>query len=92
MILRADSVNISAQAWIRPAPSCDSTNAPDLVRRNRGRARAGSFATPTITRTTRNRVNKQVMTDPRITSVDPTTMPFDAKRTFFVGFKSIVEL
>ena len=40
----------------------------------------------------RNRVNKLVMADKRIASMDPKTMPFDAKRMFFGGFKSIVEL
>lgn len=40
----------------------------------------------------RNRVNKAVMADKRISSMDPKTMPFDGKRMFFGGFKSIVEL
>jgi uncharacterized protein YbaA (DUF1428 family) len=42
-------------------------------------------------RTHRDRVNKKVMADPRITSMDPKTMPFDAKRMFFGGFKTLVE-
>ena len=40
----------------------------------------------------RDRVNKQVMQDPRITAMDPKSMPFDAKRMFFGGFKTLVEL
>ena len=40
----------------------------------------------------RNRINKQVLADPRISGVDPKSMPFDARRMFFGGFKSIVEL
>jgi uncharacterized protein YbaA (DUF1428 family) len=40
----------------------------------------------------RDTVNAKVMADPRITAMDPKTMPFDAKRMIFGGFKSIVEL
>jgi uncharacterized protein YbaA (DUF1428 family) len=41
----------------------------------------------------RNRINKKVMADPRITSMmGPGKMPFDAKRMIYGGFKSIVEL
>lgn len=42
-------------------------------------------------RAQRDRVNKQVMADPRIAAIDPKTLPFDAKRMIFGGFKSIVE-
>lgn len=42
-------------------------------------------------RAQRDRINKLVMADPRITCMDPKTMPFDAKRMIFGGFKSIVE-
>jgi uncharacterized protein YbaA (DUF1428 family) len=43
-------------------------------------------------RAERNRINKKVMSDPRLASMmDPKAMPFDAKRMFFGGFKSIVE-
>jgi uncharacterized protein YbaA (DUF1428 family) len=40
----------------------------------------------------RDRVNEQVMKDPRIASMDPKTMPFDAKRMFWGGFKTLFEL
>jgi uncharacterized protein YbaA (DUF1428 family) len=41
----------------------------------------------------RNRINKKVMADPRLTGMmDPKDMPFDGKRMFYGGFKSIVEL
>ena len=40
----------------------------------------------------RDRVNEQVMKDPRIANVDPKSMPFDGKRMFWGGFKSLVEL
>lgn len=40
----------------------------------------------------RDRINEQVMKDPRIANMDPSTMPFDAKRMFWGGFKAIVDL
>lgn len=44
-------------------------------------------------RTQRDRINKKVMADPRLSSMmDPKAMPFDAKRMFFGGFKTLVEL
>lgn len=40
----------------------------------------------------RDRINEAVMKDPRLTSMmDPTNMPFDGKRMFFGGFKTLVE-
>ncbi len=44
-------------------------------------------------RAQRDRINKKVMADPRLTSMmDPKAMPFDAKRMFFGGFKTLVDL
>ena len=44
-------------------------------------------------RAVRDRVNKKVMSDPRLAHMmDPKKLPFDGKRMFFGGFKSIVEL
>lgn len=41
----------------------------------------------------RDQVNKKVMADPRLAAhMDPKTLPFDAKRMFWGGFKSIVAL
>jgi uncharacterized protein YbaA (DUF1428 family) len=40
----------------------------------------------------RDQVNKKVMADPRIASMDPKTMPFDGKRMFWGGFKAFVEM
>lgn len=41
----------------------------------------------------RDTVNKKVMNDPRLQALfDPNDMPFDGKRMFWGGFKSIVEL
>jgi hypothetical protein len=40
----------------------------------------------------RDAINKKVMADPRLQGLcDPKSMPFDAKRMFFGGFKTIVE-
>lgn len=40
----------------------------------------------------RDKVNKLVMADPWLKTMDPKTMPFDGKRMFWGGFKSIVSL
>jgi uncharacterized protein YbaA (DUF1428 family) len=39
----------------------------------------------------RDRINEKVMADPRL-DMDPATMPFDPKRMFFGGFRTLVEL
>ena len=38
----------------------------------------------------RDRIMKKVMTDPRMQSMAPDTMPFDGKRMFWGGFKTVV--
>jgi uncharacterized protein YbaA (DUF1428 family) len=38
-----------------------------------------------------NKVWKKMMKDPFMTSFDPKTMPFDGKRMFWGGFKTLVE-
>ena len=43
-------------------------------------------------RAQRDKVNRQVMEDPRIRSMGPGNVPFDDKRMFWGGFKPIVEL
>lgn len=43
-------------------------------------------------RAQRDRVNAKVMKDPRLASMDPKTMPFDAKRMIFGGFKVFVDM
>ena len=41
----------------------------------------------------RDRINKKVMSDPRLADMaDPKNLPFDAKRMFWGGFKPIVEM
>jgi uncharacterized protein YbaA (DUF1428 family) len=44
-------------------------------------------------RSHRDRVNAKVMKDPRLADMmDPKSMPFDAKRMIYGGFKVLVEL
>ncbi len=40
----------------------------------------------------RDLVNAKVMKDPRITSVDPNSMPVECSRILYGGFKTIVQL
>ena len=40
----------------------------------------------------RDAVNAKVMKDPRLAKMDPKAMPFDGRRMFWGGFKSLVEL
>ena len=39
----------------------------------------------------RDRVNAKVMKDPRIANMGPESMPFDAKRMSYAGFKVLVD-
>jgi uncharacterized protein YbaA (DUF1428 family) len=40
----------------------------------------------------RDRVNAKVMKDPRVTNIDPKSMPFDMKRMVYGGFRVLVDL
>jgi len=40
----------------------------------------------------RDRVNEQVMKDPRVANHDPKSTPFDSMRMFWGGFTTIVEM
>jgi uncharacterized protein YbaA (DUF1428 family) len=40
----------------------------------------------------RDKINAQVMKDPRLGGMDPKTMPFDAKRMIYGGFDTIVSM
>jgi uncharacterized protein YbaA (DUF1428 family) len=42
-------------------------------------------------RAQRDRINAKVMKDPRLANMDPKKMPFDGKRMFWGGFKTLVE-
>ena len=39
----------------------------------------------------RDRINKKVMSDPRMNSIDPAAMPVDGKRFGYAGFKVLVD-
>jgi uncharacterized protein YbaA (DUF1428 family) len=43
-------------------------------------------------RADRDRINAKVMSDPRLASMDPKSMPFDMKRMVYGGFKVLVDL
>jgi uncharacterized protein YbaA (DUF1428 family) len=43
-------------------------------------------------RAQRDRINKKVMEDPRLSGMDMKDAPFDPKRVIFGGFKTIVDL
>ena len=43
-------------------------------------------------RAARDRINAKVMKDKRFANMDPKTMPFDGKRMFWGGFKTMVKL
>jgi uncharacterized protein YbaA (DUF1428 family) len=40
----------------------------------------------------RDRVNAKVMSDPRLSGMDPKSMPFDCKRMVYGGFKVLVDV
>jgi len=43
-------------------------------------------------RAERDRINKKVMADPRLKNMTPKSMPFDAKRMIYGGFKVMIEV
>jgi uncharacterized protein YbaA (DUF1428 family) len=43
-------------------------------------------------RTDRDRINKKVMADPRLSGMGPENSPFDAKRMIYGGFKVFVDI
>jgi uncharacterized protein YbaA (DUF1428 family) len=66
------------------------TSFPQAVKLKRGEAVVFSWIVYK-SRKDRDRINAEVMADPRI-KMDPATAPFDGKRMFWGGFKPIVEL
>ena len=69
-----------------------STSFPQAVKLKPGEVVVFSWIVYT-SRTARDRINAKVMKDPRLAAMmDPKAMPFDSKRMFWGGFKSIVEL
>jgi uncharacterized protein YbaA (DUF1428 family) len=68
------------------------TSFPQAVKLKRGEVVVFSWIV-FKSRKDRDRVNARVMSDPRLEKMmDPKSMPFDSKRMFWGGFKSLVEL
>jgi uncharacterized protein YbaA (DUF1428 family) len=69
-----------------------STSFPRSVKLRRGETVIFSWIVYK-SRAHRDRVNAKVMSDPRLASMmNPKSVPFDGKRMFFGGFKTLVEL
>ena len=67
------------------------TSFPQSVKLKRGEVVVFAYVTYK-SRAHRDSINKKVMGDPRVKNMcDPKSMPFDGKRMFWGGFKSIVE-
>lgn len=66
-----------------------STSFPQAVKRKPGEVVVFSWIVYK-SRAQRDKINAQVMSDPRLADMDPKTMPFDAKRMIYGGFKPIV--
>ena len=68
------------------------TSFPQSVKLKRGETVVFSWIV-FKSRAQRDRVNARVMKDPRLAKMmDPKAMPFDAKRMFWGGFRTLVEL
>ncbi len=68
------------------------TSFPQSVKLKRGETVVFSWIVYK-SRAHRDRINAKVMKDPRLAHMmDPKAMPFDARRMFWGGFKSIVDL
>jgi uncharacterized protein YbaA (DUF1428 family) len=67
------------------------TSFPRSVKQKRGETVVFSWITYK-SRAHRDRVNKKVMSDPRLANMDPEEMPGDMKRMIYGGFDVIVDL
>jgi uncharacterized protein YbaA (DUF1428 family) len=70
-------------------PDGKSTDFNRAVKKKKGETVVFAYATYK-SRKHRDQVMKKVMADPRL-QMDPKTFPFDGKRMFWGGFKSLVE-
>lgn len=75
-----------ATGKMRKAPS----QFPKMAGAKRGEVVIFSFIV-FKSRAHRDAVNEKVMSDPRMTSLDPTAMPVDVQRFGYAGFKPFVE-
>jgi uncharacterized protein YbaA (DUF1428 family) len=68
------------------------TSFPQSVKLKKGETVIFSYAVYK-SRKHRDQVLKKVMADPRLADMmDPKTMPFDAKRMFWGGFKTVIDV
>lgn len=73
-------------------PEGKTTSFPQSVKLKRGEVVVFSWIVYK-SRAQRDRINKRVMADPRLADMmDPKALPFDGKRMFWGGFKTIVDL
>lgn len=76
--------------WGDDVPKGKLTSFPMAVKLERNEVVVFSWITYK-NKTARDRINKKVMSDPRL-KMAPDTMPFDGARLIYGGFKSIVQL
>jgi uncharacterized protein YbaA (DUF1428 family) len=72
-------------------PFGELTSFPRAVQRQEGETVIFSWITYE-SREARDAINAKVMADPRIDFSDPSTMPFDAKRMIYGGFRVFLDL
>lgn len=73
-------------------PKKRKVNFPGMVKAKRGEVVVFSWIVYK-SKAVRDRVNKKVMSDPRLADMmDPAAMPFDVKRMAYGGFKVFVEV
>jgi uncharacterized protein YbaA (DUF1428 family) len=79
------------ECWADDVKKGKSTSFPQAVKLKADEAVVFSFIVYP-SRAVRDRCNKNVMKDPRLADMmDPRDLPFDGKRMFWGGFKTIVE-
>ncbi len=80
------SVFPDGQGGMKTAPS----QFPKMALAKRGETVLFSFIV-FKSKADRDRINKKVMADPRMSTLDPSTMPIDGKRFGYAGFKVLVD-
>jgi uncharacterized protein YbaA (DUF1428 family) len=79
------------ECWADDVKPGKVTSFPQAVKLKPGEAVVFSWIVYP-SRKTRDRVNARVMKDPRMAGfMDPKSLPFDGKRMFWGGFKTILE-
>jgi uncharacterized protein YbaA (DUF1428 family) len=79
------------ECWADDVKAGKVTSFPQAVKLKAGEAVVFSWIVYP-TKAVRDRCNRKVMKDPRLADMmDPKSLPFDGKRMFWGGFKTIVE-